>query len=453
MTTRLLFIVVFVAGVSSGWFGKTWLDSAGLDATSHDFAFTHNKSDNSSEQKRDEKGDVNHDEITRSVDNSIAATSNQSSLNKAGAGADGTVSVTRGNSEFFPRDAQQRVDEVPNGTAVLSHFLKLLDERRYYDAMVVYQELIPQGEQTATQLKNTLLDYLRNLSEKRNNNDFSDLIENYLSVYYDDIDVLLLLADFNQANGSYLEVVDVYLLAKTYAYTDVDQQNLHARLNGFIKTVDGLYTSQKNWSSLINLYAHINASGLMTSPYQYRQALAHLRNGDELSAIEQFRQLVNDSLVGESASIALGNLTQGSVTTATISTSVWEGSETIPLQQAGNQYLVDLTVNRQSNVRLLIDTGASMTTLTRSSFESLNIGNDAVKLDRRVFRTANGLIQGTVYSVPELSIGPFLMNDTQIAVLEFDMNEGVDGLLGMYVLGQFRFQIDQENIQLLLSRE
>ena len=445
MTTRLLFIVVFVAGVSSGWFGKTWLENAGLDSTSTGVVFTHNKID--------KRGDGKHDESTRSIDNSIASTSDQSSLNDSAAGADGTLSVTRGNSEFFPRDTQHRVDEVPGSTAVLSRFLRLLDERRYYDAMVLYQELIPQGEQTATQLKSTLLDYLRSLSETRNNNDFSELIENYLSVYYDDIDVLLLLAEFNQANGSYLEVVDVYLLAKTYAYTDVDQQNLHARFNGFIKTVDGLYTSQKNWSSLINLYGHINASGLMTSPYQYRQALAHLRNGDELSAIEQFRQLVNDSLVGESASIALGNLTQGSVTTATISTSVWEGSETIPLQQAGNQYLVDLTVNRQSNVRLLIDTGASMTTLTRSSFESLNIDNDAVKLDRRVFRTANGLIQGTVYSVPELSIGPFLMNDTQIAVLEFDMNEGVDGLLGMNVLGQFRFQIDQENIQLLLSRE
>ena len=45
------------------------------------------------------------------------------------------------------------------------------------------------------------------------------------------------------------------------------------------------------------------------------------------------------------------------------------------------------------------------------------------------------------------------MNNTQIAVLEFDMNQGVDGLLGMNVLGQFRFQIDQENTQLLLSRE
>ena len=161
MTTRLLFIVVFVAGVSSGWFGKTWLDNAGLDATSHDVAFTHNKSDNNSEKKRDEKGDDKHVLSTRSVDNSIAATSNQSSLNKSGAGADGTVSVTRGNSEIFPGDAQQSVDDVPNGTAVLSHFLRLLDERRYYDAMVLYQELIPQGEQTATQLKSTLLYFHR----------------------------------------------------------------------------------------------------------------------------------------------------------------------------------------------------------------------------------------------------------------------------------------------------
>ena len=434
MKTRLSYIVVFVAGVSSGWLGKTWLAKAGLDST------------------QSEAVAVSADDDATTGSNSLSPVS-APSVHSTGTDSNDALSATQVTSGFYPKDKRQKFAQESTATPASSHLIRLLDARLYYDAMVLYQELIQQSEQTATQLKSTLLDYLRKLSGARNNNDFSELIENYLSVYYDDIDVLLLLAEFNQANGSYLEVVDVYLLAKTYAYTDIDQQNLHARFNGFIQAVDNLYTSQKNWSSLINLYGHINASGLMTSPYQYRQALAHLRNGDEFSAIEQFRQLVNDSLVGESAVTALSKLTDNNGTTTTISTSIWEGSETIPLQQAGNQYLVNLTINRQSDVRLLIDTGASMTTLTRASFESLNIGNDAVEQDRRVFRTASGLIQGTVYSVPELSIGPFLMNDTQIAVLEFDMNEGVDGLLGMNVLGQFRFQIDQENIQLLLSRE
>ena len=70
-----------------------------------------------------------------------------------------------------------------------------------------------------------------------------------------------------------------------------------------------------------------------------------------------------------------------------------------------------------------------------------------------MFRTAGGVAQGTVYSVPELTLGTYQLTDTQIAVLDFELKPGVDGLLGMNILGQFRFQIDQENASLLLSRE
>ena len=67
--------------------------------------------------------------------------------------------------------------------------------------------------------------------------------------------------------------------------------------------------------------------------------------------------------------------------------------------------------------------------------------------------TASGVIMGTVYSVTELRLGPYAMKNTQIAVLDFDVSRNIDGLLGMNVLGQFRFQIDQENARLLLNRQ
>lgn len=58
---------------------------------------------------------------------------------------------------------------------------------------------------------------------------------------------------------------------------------------------------------------------------------------------------------------------------------------------------------------------------------------------------------GTVYSVPELRLGSYVITNSQIAVIDFDTSRGFDGLLGMNVLGQFRFQIDQDNAKLLLS--
>jgi len=195
------------------------------------------------------------------------------------------------------------------GLPIIDRFNNLLNERRYYDAMELFQEQKIQSEQTAVRLRESLLNELTSLTESRNNNDFSELVESYLSIYYDDIDVLLLLADFNRANASYHEVVNVFLLAKTYAYTHADQDKVARHFKKFVMEIDASYTGQKDWWSLINLYAHIDTSGLMTSTYQYRQALAHLRSGDQAFAIAQFNQLLDDSLVGESAAKALSGLT------------------------------------------------------------------------------------------------------------------------------------------------
>lgn len=437
MSSSYLIFIVFLAGLGAGWFANTWVASYQSNPTV----------DIASVAEVDGQG-VSGTAISSGVASvnpwSLQpANSNQSRLNQGD-------TVSSATSASYPQPTQSEV--ASQSSSISATFDKLLSDRRYFDAISFFEEQKQQNEQIAIQLRRSLLKELQYLIEARNNSDFSELIDNYLSANYDDVDVLLLLADFNLANGSYLEVVDVYLLAKTYAYTTADQQNVVARFNNFIKEVDSIYTNQKNWLALINLYSYIDTSGLMTSPYQYRQALAHLRSGDEYFATEQFRLLLNDSLVGESAAIALNRLAENSEAPVAADNTALESSETIPLEKHGNQFLVNLTINRQDEIKLLIDTGASITTLSRSSFDSLITSADAVERDRRVFRTASGVVMGTVYSVSELAIGPYTMRDTQIAVLDFDVNRNIDGLLGMNVLGQFRFQIDQQNTRLHLSR-
>lgn len=417
---------VFIAGVGSGWLGKTWLEAAPSELAGNNQGAT--ISSNGENQN-----------ISQSLDYTEKNSSNTSSIN-----------IDFSNSAPV---IGQRIP--PEGKPADALFTRLLNDRLYNEAIVLYQETVQQNEKTPPRLKNALLDHLRALSKIRNNSDFSELIERYLSIYYDDIAVLLLLAEFNQTNGNYFRSVDTYLLAKTYTYTVIDQNNLLNQLNSFVKETDNIYTNQKDWLALIDFYTYINTSGLMTSFYQYRQALAHLGNGDKLSATEQLKQLTSDSLVGAQATITLNRLTNrnGGVVTATRDNAIKEDSETVALQQRGVHYLIDLTVGRQDNIELLVDTGASITTLTQASFYSLSSYSDAAEQEKRIFHTANGSVQGTVYLVPELTIGPYLLENTKIAVLDFEMEEGIDGLLGMNVLGQFNFQIDQENKSLVLNRK
>ena len=53
----------------------------------------------------------------------------------------------------------------------------------------------------------------------------------------------------------------------------------------------------------------------------------------------------------------------------------------------------------------------------------------------------------------ELVFGTNVLQDTLIALIDFDPERQIDGLLGINILGQFRFQIDQEDSRLLLNRK
>ncbi len=53
--------------------------------------------------------------------------------------------------------------------------------------------------------------------------------------------------------------------------------------------------------------------------------------------------------------------------------------------------------------------------------------------------------------VERLQFGEYVLTDVRVAVQAADFGGDVEGLLGMNVLRQFRFQIDQDNHRLLLS--
>lgn len=435
MSTRILLTLVFLAGTTSGWVGHAWYGS--VDSRSN------------IETEINKQTSITAPQYSPSPD-SISQHSAEPSQTSTGNSKDAAPSTI--NSSNLNSQDNLPLSDVKDSA---DSFRKLLSDKRYFDAMTLYQELIKESTQTETRLKRIVLDQLESLLQAKNNSDFSELIKNYLSVYYEDIDVLLLLAKFNRSTGSYLEAIDSYLLAKTYAYTAIDQRNVDVAFDGFVKSTDTLYTGQKNWPSLINFYLHIDTAGLLTSPYQFQLAIAYLQNGDEYAATEQLTVLADDSLVGEAAKYSLRNLTdnQPPVHTLPIDNPGWSESETIALQKRGDHYLVDLIINRDDKIKLMIDTGASVTTLSRETFSSLSTLGSIVEKERRNFRTAGGVVQGTIYTAPELHLGPYIMNDTQIAVLDFDTNRNFDGLLGMNVLGQFRFQIDQVTSNLLLSKQ
>ena len=123
-------------------------------------------------------------------------------------------------------------------------------------------------------------------------------------------------------------------------------------------------------------------------------------------------------------------------------------SKAIPLRQWGAHYLVTVMIN-DNEVNLLIDTGASQTVLTQDAYNRMSQPLNPDEIRRQTFNTAGGKVEGAVLYPVEIKINDFVVNDTSIALLEF--NVPYDGLLGMNFLSQFEFEIDQQGHLLFLT--
>ena len=128
--------------------------------------------------------------------------------------------------------------------------------------------------------------------------------------------------------------------------------------------------------------------------------------------------------------------------------------EGIPLIRSGSQFLVEVQIE-QLNLVLLIDTGATYTSLSLNAIERLNSETDALSdvLKSVKVNTANGTTVARVFSLSSFSLADRQAKD--FSVLEVNMGEHnrSDGLLGMNFLGQYHFRIDQDNALLFLTNK
>jgi predicted aspartyl protease len=121
---------------------------------------------------------------------------------------------------------------------------------------------------------------------------------------------------------------------------------------------------------------------------------------------------------------------------------------TIPLIRFGSQYLVSVNIEGYP-ARLLLDTGASLTGLSNTytlQYPSLLKAIKPIRLN-----TASGAQNSFLFTVNNISFGNIVFNQHILAQLPMDNTQGFDGLLGVDILGQFDFVIDQDAAVLKLK--
>ena len=124
----------------------------------------------------------------------------------------------------------------------------------------------------------------------------------------------------------------------------------------------------------------------------------------------------------------------------------------IPLRQVDQHYIVTAVINQELTLELLIDTGATTTSLSTEAINDLKLANIIRKREGTVtINTANGHAEANVYRVNRFAIDEYVVEDFDL--LEVDLSEWgeFDGLLGMNFLTFFEFELDQSNRQLFLT--
>src|SRR5690606_33748095 len=122
-------------------------------------------------------------------------------------------------------------------------------------------------------------------------------------------------------------------------------------------------------------------------------------------------------------------------------------------EKQGNHFIAVLSLQKNVHLKLLIDTGASITAVSYASYSYKVSHTNHTLLPSRLFNTANGVARGEVMLVPSLHFGGEELRNTEIAIVPMPESGEIDGLLGMNILSQFRFHIDQENAELILDKK
>lgn len=122
----------------------------------------------------------------------------------------------------------------------------------------------------------------------------------------------------------------------------------------------------------------------------------------------------------------------------------------IPLIIHGEAMFVEVELNHDYKVKMLVDTGASMSHISRDAVEKLNLVNQTK--GRKMFLTGAGRVELPLFELSELKLGDIKVNHFEVAGMVVDLGYEAQGVLGMNFLKHYSFQFDVLNKYLILNK-
>ena len=335
-----------------------------------------------------------------------------------------------------------------NDTAVFrfdtSEFEQLLANLRFDDALVIYQELERNTPEHLPELRAALFATIRQWQEHNQYSYVISALERFTQHYFDDQPFLDELGSAYIHEQELIKAIETFLAARAYLVDQDARDSLTKKIHKLSKELFVTHIQSQTLEDIIPLFHKLAMQEQEFAFYRYALAECYLAIGDSVTAIRELELLQTDAEFGRKASQILASLMP---VPEEEPEEIPTGS--VPLTTYGHHYIASAGLQDKSFVRLMIDTGASLTTLPDSTLKALKRKKMAYRVGHKQLKTAGGFVFAPVYQLKELHLGDFILKDIEVAGLEAGIQSS-DGLLGMNALGQFHFQIDQDRRQLLL---
>ena len=208
---------------------------------------------------------------------------------------------------------------------------------------------------------------------------------------------------------------------------------VRAQLQRFINAHSGQLANQQRWSELLAFYQRLVNLDPHTAEHYYRLAEVQVQLQLYDQALYSLYFILQDAVMGAKAQALERRINQR--------LQFAEGMP-VPLLKHGVHHVVEARLS-SSELRLLLDTGASITTLTPDAARRLNLRYD---LRRSIsLATAGGLVSAPLIEVSGLMVGEAEVDRLQVGILPLVGADGFDGLLGMNFLQRFASSINQQD--------
>ena len=252
---------------------------------------------------------------------------------------------------------------------------------------------------------------------------------------FDDAEAWLHLGNTAAAAKEWDTTVDAYLQSSSQEHDPIAYQE---SLQALIRAASHLRTTlekQGDQLAILDLYKRLYEHHPNFPRFQLELAQSYLRLKDPGSAIPLLEAIRFDPILGAIATQKLAVIRARERELQDSSLEQQDDANTdivVPLTRAGNSFLVDLQIN-SLNERLLLDTGASITALSKNLIARYNLEATGQVIQ---LNTANGVRLSPLYKVDRIQIGPLQIRNLLIAEITMANNSIVQGLAGTDLLTQ-----------------